>query len=253
MLLISPRQTGVVEEGFGVRPSNEYMPTIAPDSSAGIFWNNLLDTPSLWLGMIGGYPLGSLGWLDTVMPQIVVFSVFLVAVTLSYLALHDRDWKKITAIIGGVILISAIPLYLLQLGGFLVGEKIQPRYLLPLLIVLMGIIFLPSRTDSRFFLPSALVAAGALLLAIANSAALHTNIRRYVTGITQGGIDLSSGREWWWQSIPAFLTPNTVWVIGSLAFLGFAWNVLNERSRIAQTSANAEAKPAKQRDAQPER
>ncbi len=234
MLFINPRQTGVAEEGFGVRPSNEEMPTVAPDSSSGIFWNNLLDTPSLWLGMIGGYPLGSLGWLDTVMPQIVVFSVFLVAVILSYLALHDRDWKKITAIIGGVILISAIPLYLLQLGGFLVGEEIQPRYLLPLLIVLMGVIFLPSRDNSRFILPPALVATGALLLAIANSAALHTNIRRYVTGITQGGLDLTTGKEWWWQSIPPFLTPNSVWLIGSLAFLAFAWTVLNTRSRITR-------------------
>lgn len=234
VLFANPRQTGVAEEGFGVRPSNEEMPTVAPDSSGGILWNNLLDTPSLWLGMIGGYPLGSLGWLDTVMPQIVVFSVFLVAVILSYLALHDREWKKITAIIGGVVLISIIPLYLLQLGGFLVGEEIQPRYLLPLLIMLMGVIFLPNREHSRFVLPPSLVVMGAVLLAIANSAALHTNIRRYVTGITQGGLDLSSGKEWWWQSIPPFLTPNVVWVLGSLAFFGLAWTVLNERSKISE-------------------
>ena len=38
--------------------------------------------------------------------------------------------------------------------------------------------------------------AGAL--AVANSFALHHNLRRYVTGLDERGFNLDAGREWWW-------------------------------------------------------
>ena len=182
-------------------------------------WNNILDVPSLWLGIIGGYPLGSLGWLDTVMPQSVVFSISVVLFSLAYLSMRGSDWKKVSAIIIGFFVLAFVPIYLLQMGGFLVGEEIQPRYIFPLFLLLIGLIMLRNREQAPIVLSPTVLVVFPILLSIAFSAALHTNIRRYVTGITKGGIDLNSEAEWWWRSLPDLLSPNVVWVIGSLAFL----------------------------------
>lgn len=222
ILLYNPRQAGVVGEGFGQRPSNEEMPIPAPDSAAGVLWNNILDVPSLWLGIIGGYPLGSLGWLDTVMPQIVVFSIAIVLIPLAYLSVKESDWKKVVAIPGGFLVLGFVPIYLLQMGGYLVGEQIQPRYILPLFLLLIGLIMLRGRNQAPIELSWPTAVMFALLLSVAFSAALHTNIRRYVTGITKGGIDLNYQSEWWWRSIPEFISPNFVWVIGTISFLAVA-------------------------------
>jgi hypothetical protein len=63
-------------------------------------------------------------------------------------------------------------------------------------------------------------------LSLANSIALHTNIRRYVTGMDVGGLDLDFAREWWWWFMPQFFTPNLLWIGGSLAFAGVTWIVI---------------------------
>jgi hypothetical protein len=63
-------------------------------------------------------------------------------------------------------------------------------------------------------------------LSVANAIALHTNIRRYTTGVRVQGFNLDSPREWWWPFFPEFLSPNVVWVIGTLAFAGLIWFVV---------------------------
>lgn len=226
VLLYEPRQAGVVEEGFGQRPSDDEMPIPAPDSAGGVLWNNILDVPSLWLGIIGGYPLGSLGWLDTVMPQSVVFSISIVLFSLAYLSIRGADWKKVSAVIVGFFVLAFVPVYLLQLGGFLVGEEIQPRYIFPLFLLLVGLIMLRNREQAPIVLSPAVLIVFPILLAISFSAALHTNIRRYVTGITKGGIDLDAEAEWWWRSLPDLVSPNVIWVIGSMAFFIIAFALL---------------------------
>jgi hypothetical protein len=52
-------------------------------------------------------------------------------------------------------------------------------------------------------------------VSMANALALHTNIRRYVTGADMPSVDLDSGAEWWWN-IP--VSPMFVWIVGSVAF-----------------------------------
>lgn len=241
ILLYEPRQAGVVEEGFGQRPSNEEMPIPAPDSASGVLWNNILDVPSLWLGIIGGYPLGSLGWLDTVMPQIVVVSIAIVLISLAYLAVKESDWKKAVAIGGGFFVLAFVPIYLLQMGGFLVGEEIQPRYIFPLFLLLVGVIMLRNRNQKPIEITWPAFLLFGTLLSAAFSAALHTNIRRYVTGITKGGLDLNSESEWWWRSIPEFISPNFVWIVGSLAFLALAFFLLRPFAPESKTARKAQA------------
>ncbi|MFZ9088387.1 MAG: hypothetical protein ACO2Z1_05910, partial [Pontimonas sp.] len=63
-------------------------------------------------------------------------------------------------------------------------------------------------------------------LSIANAVALHHNIRRYVTGLDSFGYNLNN-TEWWWFGLrDSWLTPMTVWYLGSLAFFGFLWVVV---------------------------
>jgi len=63
-------------------------------------------------------------------------------------------------------------------------------------------------------------------LSLANSIALHTNIRRYTTGVRVQGINLDSPREWWWSFLPDFLSPNVVWLVGTAAFATLIWFLL---------------------------
>src|SRR5690606_23817685 len=83
------------------------------------------------------------------------------------------------AVVVGVtgLVLWLLPLYVLQQGGAIVGEQVQPRYLLPLIVLFGGLLALgtPVVAWTRGQL---LVVAGAL--ATANLVALRVNILRYV-------------------------------------------------------------------------
>ncbi len=233
-LIVNPANLERVVQGIGQRSDTISDPlpwATSPEVADGsafdwaLLWNNLWSIPGLWLGVFGGYPWGSLGWLDTALPQVVVVGTMTVALGVTFLAVRSADKKKIVGLIVMLGAIWAMPLYLLQLGGFLAGEEVQPRYLLPLMMVLLGTIVLTndgspivSDRGRLWFILAALT--------IANAISLHTNIRRYTTGINIQGFNLDSPREWWWPFFPEFLGPTLLWAIGSLAFGGLLWLLL---------------------------
>src|SRR5690606_21757769 len=110
--------------------------------------------------------------------------------------------------------VVVVPLYVLVSGGVMVGSGVQPRYIYPLLVMLAGVaVYGFMRADLRLNrLQLGLVAA---LLIVANSIALRTNLRRYLTGTDGDGLNLDAGVEWWWSIA---VSPMGVWVIGSLSF-----------------------------------
>lgn len=170
---------------------------------------NALNIPSLWAGVFGQW---GLGWLDTTVPAVVLFAAlgsFLVA---AFLGLRSVTWRKGIVVGAAALVLWAVPLYVLQQGGQLVGEQVQPRYLLPLIVLLGGLLALgvPRVPWTRVQL---LIVAAAL--AIANSAALSANIRRYVSGVGEGSFNLDARIEWWWD-VP--FSPMSVWIGGSLAY-----------------------------------
>ena len=233
-LIVNPANLARVVQGIGQRSDTISDPlpwTTSPEVADGsafdwaLLWNNLWSIPGLWLGIFGGYPWGSLGWLDTAMPQVVLVGTMTVALGVTFLAVRSADKKKLVGLIVMLGAIWVMPLYLLQLGGFLAGEEVQPRYLLPLMMVLLGTIVLTndgspivSDRGRLWFILAALT--------IANAISLHTNIRRYTTGITIQGFNLDSPREWWWPFFPEFFGPTLLWAIGSLAFGGILWLLL---------------------------
>jgi hypothetical protein len=174
--------------------------------------SNLLELPSLWVGALGGW---GLGWLDTRMPSIVfVGSVFVFSGVVFYGLLLRKNLKYL-ALTLLLVAITLIPLYVLVNENITVGSNVQPRYLYPLLIMIAGVSLWGIRAGKNY-LNDAQIFVVIIGLSIANSVALHSNIRRYVTGIDVGGYNLDRDLEWWWSAAPS---PMAVWTIGSLAFL----------------------------------
>jgi hypothetical protein len=240
-LLSRPGNFGVVNEGFGPRDTREYeeltwsslnqAPTFeavaaAPTFDWNLLWRNFIEVPGIWFGVVGGYPWGSLGWLDTSMPQIIPIMALASIMAVATVALKGADWRRIVSVLGMFGVLWFIPLYLLQIGGFKVGEEFQPRYLIPMVVVMVGMLVMRSKGSPPLFAERFPLIAIAVGLSLANSIALHTNIRRYVTGMDVGGLDLDFAREWWWWFMPQFFTPNLLWIGGSLAFAGVTWIVI---------------------------
>jgi len=175
-------------------------------------WNNINNLPSLWTGSLGTW---GLGWLDTTMPAVVWAGMLTLCCGLAFWALGmARETSNFAAIGIMVATIVALPLILLSGGGNLVGENVQPRYLLPALPIILAYLLLANSDGAIRSLNTAQRNTLLIIAVTAQSAALHANLRRYVTGQDVLGPDLSGG-EWWW---PMRLQPMTIWVLGSIAF-----------------------------------
>ncbi|HWH25497.1 MAG TPA: DUF2142 domain-containing protein [Pseudolysinimonas sp.] len=177
----------------------------------GLAGANLMQLPQLWTGALGTW---GLGWLDTALPGAVWASMLAVFCGLIFWGLHKLDRRKGLALLVVFAALVMVPLYILVKDHVMVGQAVQPRYIYPLMIMLVGIALLGfDRVDIG--LGKGQMAVVAILVIIANSVALHTNIRRYVTGIDVSGPNLDSRAEWWW-SIP--ISPMGTWALGSVAF-----------------------------------
>lgn len=210
-------------------------------SGFGLLAYNLLNLPFLWSGVLGEW---ALGWLDTSMPALVSAATVAVFVGVGFVGI-SRMWGRKAVALGALILaLVAVPLYVLQAGGDLIGEQVQPRYLLPLIVMLAGLLML---TEARAPIRVTLSQRFAVLLALsgAHFVALHLNIRRYVTGIDGVSVNLDAGVEWWWQGP---IGPNAVWLLGSLAFamlvalLVFGRSPLNPAHRVRPLTSSDSAR-----------
>jgi hypothetical protein len=246
-LIANPANLERVIEGLGQRSGGNENPlpwtqsTEVLESGAfdwSLLWNNLWSVPGLWLGTFGGHPWGSLGWLDTKLPQIVLFSTLTVLAGVIFAALKSFDTKKSLSLAVAMGALWIMPLYLLQLGGFQVGEEIQPRYLLPLTVLAVGILVLGS-AQRPFTLSVRQQWFAVVALSLANSIALHTNLRRYVTGTLVEGFNLESPQEWWWPFMPELISPTFVWAIGTLSFTLVLWVLLVKRSKPLSRATKA--------------
>lgn len=201
---LNANQTNVLSTGIS---TNGAAPT---HGAVEIFFGNILNIPSLWLGVFGSW---GLGWLDTQMPAIVWCGASAVFVALMFISLKKASTREYW--VAGIIFaaLSAIPIYVLQKSLVPVGAEVQPRYILPLLILLAAVV-LVAFTGDGIKLSRVQAVVASTLLVIAQSIALYINLRRYVSG-GHGGPILDLSPEWWW-TLP--FGPMWVWAIGSLAF-----------------------------------
>jgi len=195
-------------------------------SGFGLLAYNLLNVPFLWAGALGEW---ALGWLDTSMPAIVSAAAVAVFVTVGFAGIGRMWGRKAIALAALVLVLIALPVYVLQAGADVIGEQVQPRYLLPLIVMLGGMLVL-TRTagELTFSGPQRFTIVAAL--AGAHFVALHLNLRRYITGIDASGVNLDAGAEWWWAGP---IGPNAVWLLGSLAYALLVWILVRTLARPA--------------------
>jgi hypothetical protein len=198
-----------------------------------IFLWNLTRLPALIAGIFG-YPGGGggLGWLDVAMPQIVSLGMLFLSGYLIAKSAGNRNRTEIICLFILLGIIIAMPIAILQQDGAIVGELVQSRYLLPSLMALSGLYFAKSSVlddDGNFKSAKFLTL---FVLVIAYLVALHTTIRRYVTGNDVMDWNLNRAREWWWEDIPL---PMTVLSLGSFAYLTLVTLVLFESKRMKST------------------
>ncbi len=172
---------------------------------------NLRHLHVLHLGMIG--VSWGLGWLDTPMPAIVGRLVGSITLIGSVWGLLRSDRRKIAAVVMAFSAMVVIPLAILVRSSHVVPEAVQPRYLFPLYFLLLGLVLLPADRRPRA-LPIWVRLVVAAVFGTVNSVALHVNLRRYLTGLDEGGFNLNAGREWWWPGLPA---PMLFWLISSIS------------------------------------
>jgi hypothetical protein len=105
-----------------------------------------------------------------------------------------------------------------NIGRYLVGDMVAPRYIMGMVAVLLGIATLTSRDSDKIFLKKHFRIGGTALLSIAHSVALYSNMDRFITfGLGTTGTFKGFGQEgrWWWDTS---ISPYFVWGLGSLAF-----------------------------------
>lgn len=197
--------------------------------------SNLLSAPSLWTGALGGW---GLGWLDTAMPAVVSVLAAAVFWGAVFVGIGSSTVRRGIAVALALAAMWLVPVVLLAQSRMLVGELIQPRYLLPLMIVMVGVA--SARWDGERAWKGLRLLLAASALTVANAVALHTNIRRYTTGMEQIHPDPGTNAEWWWAHAPS---PAFVWIGGSIALgvalFAFWFTLTPPADEPALTSAGA--------------
>lgn len=237
----SAGQSGVASAGFtsdgGASATNPVAGeggVEAPLSGFALAAYNLLMLPLLWTGVWGTW---ALGWLDTQLPSIVPWAAASAFVVVGFAGIGRIDWRKALALGGTLLVLVALPVYVLTAGGDQVGANLQPRYLLPLIVLFAFLLVTdPSRGNGITFtrVQTTVILAA---LAVANFVALQVDIRRYVTGADQQGLNLDDGAEWWWRGFP--VGPTAVWVVGALAYAGLVAVLWRRLRRSAPATVDA--------------
>ena len=189
--------------------------TYARDPFMTTLWN-ITRLPGIMAGVFGfGTAGGGLGWLDTAMPELVSIGTLFLSSALLVLSLGNRSKLENAVLIGFTSTIFLIPLMVLQNDAAYVGENFQSRYLLPAMIVLFGLFLSrPKFLDSRRISKTSQVVFS-VTLSLIYLVAMHTTIRRYVTGNDVVGWNLNQGREWWWNGV---YPPMTILFVGAISY-----------------------------------
>lgn len=209
LAVLTSGQTANVTTGFQEDIEGRSVPGLALQALKGI--------PSLLLGGTGapGGPTNNapnqLGWFDVPVPPVTWVVLLLVIGALVFTGIVWLPWQK--AVYLGVLLTAALalPFYTLLMNKAIPGELVQPRYLLPLLLAIFGA-SLARSARNPLRLTKVQVVGTIVLVSLAQAAALHVFMRRYVTGMDVDDPSLTRGDQWWW---PTSISPDVVWLLGS--------------------------------------
>lgn len=205
----------------------------SPALSAQQIISNFLEVPSLWVGALGGW---ALGWIDTNLPSVVEVLTMSVFAGALFVGLRRASARRTVAVALALAAIWLVPFFLLYQSRTVVGDLVQPRYILPLMVILIGVASL--RVDAERAWSGPRLWLGGVALTIAYGVSLHTNIQRYTTGADQLSVDPGADAEWWWSHAPS---PLATWVVGTIAFAAIFGiiHLLLPRERLAAKPAGS--------------
>lgn len=207
LTLVSNRQGTVALEGFDDT-------RVRVESAAEVWSHNIWSLPHLWTGALGSPPR-VLGWLDVETTRAVWIPTVLVFFGLLGTAARFAGRRTLIVAAPLVAALTVLPLWILWQSRALIPDRVQPRYLLPLMFALVGIVVVRALRQRPGIVPRWALWVAAIGLSFANSVALHTNLRRHVTGTDRTGFVIDPDGGWWWSSGPG---PMSLWFVGSVAF-----------------------------------
>jgi hypothetical protein len=193
---------------------------------------NFFNLPRFVMGFFGGW---GLGWFELELTHTIwLFTLQAFLLTTVFALRKSSNAHRL--IFGALFAMMCIAiLYANQQTFSKVGNVIQPRYFLPFFL---GIVIIAAANKTERY-PNSLVITVAILATISNSIALRDTIRRYTTGqdvfISKS---LNNPIEWWWQFGPQ---PETVWLIGTLAFAALWALLIYDRSKNETDTPNSPA------------
>ncbi|GAB2464964.1 DUF2142 domain-containing protein [Xylanimonas ulmi] len=195
-----------------------------------LLFANVRDFLPLLFGFAAVQPT-MLNWLDTPVPAITWVTVIALSAAVAWSGLASMRPRKWIALGGVALLYVALPLIFLQVSSAHVGIAFQARYTLPLLFVLMAVVMWSPQDGGAPTIATPQTLALVSGLAVAHSVALHTQIRRFVTGLDVSGFNLNADVEWW-HGGPS---PMATWAFGTVGFtlLLLALFAVRERSAPA--------------------
>jgi len=198
-------------------------------TTPGRFFLNLVHLPTIWVGVFGTQ---GLGWMDTLMPATVWAVTYAIFMVLIFGAIRYFDSRQGAAMALIFLSLIAVPMAALTASGLVVGQFVQPRYLLPLLGLLVAVAMYRRSDKSGIKLSRPQVWLLAFGLVAAHLIALRTNMQRYLSGFGTNDVI-----EWWWVEIPQegtvfWLSPDYVWLIGSIAFALFMFSLWKLRAEL---------------------
>lgn len=217
------------------------LPSAVQDGSGpSLLFRNAQNLPMLWSGAFGGW---ALGWLDTPVPYAVGFAITGLVVALILLGLaRTTAWKNV-ALLVVFALVSALPLWILQESRRIVGNEVQPRYLLPALLVLVGLALVTSDRRPPIVLSRTQAWVIWSTVVLAQAVSLMFVIRRYAMG-TDGSLLITDAPIEWWSN--GVLGPEATLAAGSAAFAWLAYILvfrLVGRARAAHPPSATAADP----------
>lgn len=160
--------------------------------------------------------------LEGVTPPLVSVIPVMAVGALTLLGLRHMTAMKTVVAVGIFTLLAGLPLFVEQMGGNTIPGPVQSRYVLPLLPVLLAVVLWRPRSGGAPTLSRAQAWAVTLGLVLSHTVALHTYIRRWVTGLDVFELNLNRGAEWW----HAGPSPLATWIIGSIGFAVVASSIV---------------------------
>jgi hypothetical protein len=187
---------------------------ISENFDSNLLWSNLHNITFFFTGSAGKT---GLGWLDTIVPSFVWKSMTVVMATLLTMGilmlLDQKNYRGLASTIFLVLAYLAIPILVLQANHLVVGEFVQPRYMLPLLVIVMLAAFIEIRLSRNVVFLVLLFSTPVLWMNFTLS--LGANIQRY-SGMPQDPLNLSSYLESYWSMFN--VAPLNIFLLGIVSF-----------------------------------